>query len=155
MSTQSTSHIRAADAEQRWLLFDASQHTLGHMASAIAKSLMGKDRPEYTPSELGGAQVVVVNADKVRLTGKKSQQKSYVHYTGYQGGQRDVSLDRVIERRPRDVVRLAVRRMLPKTVLGRDMLRRLRIYTGTDHPHAAQKPVRVEPTGRSGSKRAG
>jgi large subunit ribosomal protein L13 len=148
-----TTHTRSADVEARWLLYDASQHTLGHMASAIAMSLMGKDRPQYTPSELCGAHVVVINAAQVRLSGHKAEEKSYVHYTGYQGGQRDVPLARVIERRPRDVVRLAVRRMLPKTALGRDMLRRLRIYVDSDHPHAAQKPVTVEPSSVRGAKR--
>jgi large subunit ribosomal protein L13 len=140
-----TTHIRACDADQRWLLYDASEHALGHMAASIAMGLMGKDRPEYTPSELTGAFVVVVNADKVRLSGKKNDQKTYSHYTGFQGGLKVVPLERVLERRPRDVVRLAVRRMLPKTTLGREMLRRLRIYTGPDHPHAAQQPVKVEP----------
>lgn len=141
-----TTHTRAIDVEQRWLLYDASEHTLGHMASKIAMNLMGKDRPEYTPSELTGAYVVVINADKVQFTGKKSDQKTYAHYTGFQGGRKVVALDRVLERRPRDVVRLAVRRMLPKTTLGRDMLRRLRIFSGTDHPHMAQKPVKVDAT---------
>jgi large subunit ribosomal protein L13 len=134
-----TTLSRSNDVEERWLLYDASEHVLGHMASQIAMNLMGKDRPEYTPNHCTGAYVVVVNADKARLTGKKADVKRYVHYTGYQGGQRSIPLERVLERRPTDVVRLAVRRM------GRDMLRRLRIYTGTDHPHAAQKPERVTP----------
>jgi len=144
-----TTHTRGIDVEQRWLLYDASEHTLGRMATEIAMNLMGKDRPEYTPSELTGAYVVVINAGKVKFTGKKQDEKTYAHYTGYQGGRKVVSLERVLEGRPRDVVRLAVRRMLPKTTLGRDMLRRLRIFSSTDHPHTAQQPVKVEATLRS------
>jgi large subunit ribosomal protein L13 len=149
-----TTLSRTNDVEERWLLYDASEHVLGHMASQIAMNLMGKDRPQYTPNHCTGAFVVVVNADKINLTGKKTDVKRYVHYTGYQGGQRSIPLERVLERRPTDVVRLAVRRMLPKTTLGRDMLRRLRIYTGTDHPHAAQKPEHVAPVTKQAKQQA-
>jgi large subunit ribosomal protein L13 len=140
-----TTLSRTSDVDERWLLYDASEHVLGHMASQIAMNLMGKDRPEYTPNQCTGAYDVVINAGQVRFRGKKADVKRYVHYTGYQGGQRSIALERVLERRPTDVVRLAVRRMLPKTTLGRDMLRRLRVYAGGDHPHAAQRPERVAP----------
>jgi large subunit ribosomal protein L13 len=139
-----TSHIKAVDVEQRWLLYDASEHTLGRMAAEIAMALMGKDRPTYTPSELCGAHVVVVNSGQARLTGRKGDQKRYDHYTRYHGGLREVPYDRVRERRPNDIVILAVRRMLPKNKLGHDMLRRLKVYEGPEHPHAAQRPVKVE-----------
>ena len=141
-----TSHIRAQDVEERWYLYDASEHVLGRMASDIAVRLMGKDRPQYTPSELGGAHVVVVRAEGIRLSGKKAAEKSYPKYSGYPGGLYQHSLERLKERRPHDVVKLAVRRMLPKTRLGKSMLSRLKVYSGTDHPHAAQKPAKVEAT---------
>ena len=142
-----TSHIRAKDVEERWYLYDASQHVLGRMAAEIATRLQGKDRPEYTPSELGGAHVVVINAENVVLTGKKGETKEYQRYSGYPGGIYRHSLSSVQERRPKDVVKLAVRRMLPKTRLGKNMLSRLNVYGGTDHPHSAQKPVKVEALG--------
>lgn len=138
-----TTHVRAQDTEDRWLLYDASEHTLGRMATEIAMSLMGKDRPTYTPSEHGGTHVVVVNGSRPRLSGTKAERKTYQHYTGYPGGLREVPLAKVNERRPADVVTLAVRRMLPKNRLGHDLLRRLKVYPGPEHPHAAQKPVKV------------
>jgi large subunit ribosomal protein L13 len=139
-----STHVRAAVAPERWLLYDASEHTLGRMASKIAMNLMGKDRPSYTPSELTGAHVVVLNAAKARFTGKKNDDKRYPHYTRYPGGYKNVEIDRVRVDRAGDIVWLAVRRMLPKTKLGHDMLRRLKVYPGTEHPHTAQKPVKVE-----------
>ena len=139
-----TSHIRAQDVEERWYLYDASEHTLGRMASEIAFRLQGKDRPTYTPSELCGAHVVVINAEKVHMTGKKSDVKTYPKYSGYPGGLYNHSLDTLKARRPHDIVKLAVRRMLPKTRLGKKMLSRLKVYGSTEHPHSAQKPVKVE-----------
>jgi large subunit ribosomal protein L13 len=137
---RATSHVRSATLPERWLVVDASQHSLGRLASAVAMALMGKDTPNYTPSEMNGAFVVVINADKVKTTGTKSDTKMYDYYTGYPGGNRNVPFARKLERDPGDIVRLAVKRMLPKSVLGRDMQRRLKIYAGADHPHAAQKP---------------
>ena len=135
--------VRTADAQERWLLYDASEHNLGRMASKIAVALMGKDRPTYTPSQLTGAFVVVTNSAKARLTGTKDDSKLYVHYTKYHDGQKKVALERVRKDRPNDIVKLAVRRMLPKTKLGHDMLRRLKVYDGSEHPHSAQQPVKV------------
>jgi large subunit ribosomal protein L13 len=140
-----TTHVRAAEAEERWLLYDASEHRLGRMATEIAMALMGKDRPTWTPSELTGAHVVVINGAKAVLTGKKVEQKTYAHYTRYAGGLKDVTYADVRERRPADIVGLAVRRMLPKTTLGAKMLKRLKVYPGVEHPHTAQQPVKVEP----------
>ncbi|MEL6715076.1 MAG: 50S ribosomal protein L13 [Planctomycetota bacterium] len=139
-----TTHVRRQDVEDRWLLFDASEHNLGRMAASIAKALQGKDRPTWTPSERTGAHVVVINGGKPRFSGKKADEKIYRHYSGYPNGQKYVTLEKVLERRPADVVTLAVRRMLPKTRLGRDLLRNLKVYAGEEHPHTAQAPVKVE-----------
>lgn len=139
-----TTHVRRQDTEERWLLYDASEHTLGRMAVSIAMALQGKDRPTWTPSEHTGAHVVVINGAKPQFTGKKSAEKVYRHYTGYPDGQRHVNIENVIDRRATDVVTLAVRRMLPKTRLGRDMLRCLKVYAGEEHPHIAQQPIKVE-----------
>ena len=144
LAPMKTTHVCASDTEERWLLFDASQHVLGRMASTIAKRLMGKDRPTWTPSEGGNTHVVVINADQPQLTGAKRQQKEYAHHTGYPGGRRVLSVDEMLERRPTDVVTLAVRRMLPKGRLGQTTLKSLKVYTGPDHPHAAQNPTLVE-----------
>jgi large subunit ribosomal protein L13 len=141
-----STHVRAADVEERWLLYDASEHVLGRMASRIAMHLMGKDRPTWTPSELTGAHVVVVNAEKARVTGNKAEAKRYPHYTRYPSGLKLVPMERVRQHRPEDLVALAVRRMLPKTKLGHDMLRRLKVYAGPDHPHSAQQPTKVPAT---------
>ncbi len=139
-----STHVRAQDTEERWLLYDASEHTLGRMAAAIAVNLMGKDRPTYTPSENGGAHVVVINCGNPRLTGTKTESKIYKHYTGYMAGLREIPIEKVRERRPEDIVTLAVRRMLPKTRMGRNMLKRLKVYSGKEHEHGAQQPVKVE-----------
>jgi len=106
--------------------------------------LMGKHRPTYTPNQDCGDFVVVVNAEKVRLTGKKMQQKRYIRWTGYPGGQRITPISKVLEKHPERVLREAVRRMLPKGILGKRMLLRLKAYAGAEHPHAAQKPEAVE-----------
>lgn len=139
-----TTHVRSVDMEERWLLYDASEQNLGRMAVQIATQLMGKDRPTYTPSEAGGTHVVVINGASPRLSGNKSEQKVYKHYTGYPNGQREIALAKVAESRPQDIVTLAVRRMLPKNRLGRTLLSRLKVYPGTEHAHGAQKPVKVE-----------
>lgn len=139
-----TTHVRSADLKERWLLYDASKFTLGRLAAQIAMNLMGKDRPTYTPSELNGAFVVVINAEKILTSGTKRGTKKYDHYTGYPGGLKEVPFENLMERRPDEIVRLAVRRMLPKTVLGRDMRRRLKIYAGSNHPHTAQQPTQVD-----------
>lgn len=141
-----TTHVRSATLAQRWLVYDASQYQLGDLASKIAMNLMGKDRPTYQPSELNGAFVVVVNAAQVRLSGTKRDDKSYDFYSGYPGGLKTVSVADMLTRRPADVIRLAVKRMLPKSTLGRDMRRRLKIYSAGEHPHIAQQPVKVENT---------
>ena len=137
-------YTRAVDVTDRWYVYDASKHVLGRMAAKIAMQLQGKDRPEYTPNELTGAHIVVINAEKVVLTGTKQQTQIYPEYSGYAGGLYEHSIDILREKRPHDIVKYAVRRMLPKTTLGRKMLSRLKVYAGTEHPHSAQQPVPVE-----------
>lgn len=141
-----TSHVKASDVEERWYLYDASEHVLGRMAAQIAFQLQGKDRPTWTPSELSGAHVVVVNAEHAVVTGRKSEQKEYQTYSGYPGGRKVIPMQRMRDRKAEEIITLAVRRMLPKTKLGKRMLQRLKVYSGTDHPHTAQRPVAVEAT---------
>jgi len=135
-----TYSAKPSEITQAWHHVDAEGVVLGRMASRIARILMGKHKPQYTPHLDTGDFVVVTNAEKVHLTGKKMDQKVYHHYTGWVGGLREVSIRDMLSKKPEQVVRLAVRRMLPKTNLGRLMLRKLKVYAGTDHPHAAQKP---------------
>jgi large subunit ribosomal protein L13 len=135
----------------RWYLVDASQEVLGRAATRIARMLQGKHRPTYTPHVDTGDFVVVINAEKVQATGKKDLQKQYTWYTGWPGGLKRRPLGEMRRRNPAQTVRLAVRRMLPKSTLGRNMLKKLKIYPGPDHPHAAQKPEAISfGTGRGG-----
>jgi large subunit ribosomal protein L13 len=139
-----TSHVRAADVEERWMLFDASQHTLGRMAAKIATALIGKDRPTYTPSEHGATHVVVINSALAVMTSSKNSDKEYQYYTGYPNGRRTLTADDMRGRRPNDIITLAVRRMLPKNKLGKTMLSNLKVYSGEEHPHTAQQPTLIE-----------
>jgi len=141
-----TTHVKASDTEERWFEYDASEHTLGRMAAKIAFQLMGKDRPTWTPSEHGNTHVVVINSGKARFTGKKDEQKEYQTYSGYPGGQYIWPLEVIRERRPRDIVTLAVKRMLPKGRLGARILKNLKVYGENEHPHGAQQPQKVEAT---------
>lgn len=131
---------RAAAA---WFVVDASQEILGRMAANVARILQGKHKPTYTPHADVGDFVVVINAKKVRVTGRKAEKKVYRHYTGYPGGLVEQSFARMRDRHPEDIIRLAVRRMMPKTTLGRHMTRKLKVYAGSTHPHHAQKPEPV------------
>jgi len=139
-----TTRFRASEVEQRWYLYDASKHVLGRMSADIAMRLTGKDQPTYTREELTGAHVVVINATQARFTGKKAAVKYYPKYSGYPGGRYEHTLDMLKAARPHDIVKQAVRRMLPKSTLARTMISRLKVYGGPEHPHAAQKPVLVE-----------
>jgi len=127
-----------------WHLVDASQHVLGRMASRIAEVLMGKHKPLYTPHLSVGEGVIVVNAGKVKTTANKGETRMYRRYTGYPGGLRSRSLEDYRENKPEELITLAVRRMLPKTRLGRQMLKRLKVYAGESHPHAAQMPQELK-----------
>src|SRR4051812_39867471 len=133
-----------ATRELNWLVVDATGKTLGRLATQIADSLRGKRKPDYTPHIDVGDFVVVVNAEKISVTGKKREEKRYYRHSGYPGGLRSRTLDEMLERRPEEVLRLAVKGMLPRTKLGRAQLRKLKVYAGPDHPHAAQKPDPME-----------
>ena len=133
-----------ADRERNWLLVDADGQTLGRLATEIAATLRGKRKPEYTPHCDVGDFVVVVNAEKISVTGNKRQDKRYYRHSGYPGGLRSRTLNDMLERRPAEVIRTAVRGMLPRTRLGRAQLRKLKVYAGPDHPHSAQKPQPME-----------
>lgn len=127
-------------AKAKWYQVDASQEVLGRMAAQIARILMGKHKPTYTPHADQGDFVVVTNAKGVQVTGTKAETKVYRHHTQHPGGLVEEPFARLRERHPDRIIRLAVRRMLPKTTLGRHMLKKLKIYPGSDHPHHAQKP---------------
>jgi large subunit ribosomal protein L13 len=130
--------------EQKWLLVDAEGAILGRMAAKIAPILMGKTKPTYTPHVDTGDYVIVVNADKVKVTGKKAQTKEYDHYTHYPSGRKFTSFADMMAKQPEKVVELAVKRMLPKNKLGRAMLKKLKVYRGPEHEHQAQKPEKIE-----------
>lgn len=129
---------------RRWYHVDASGKVLGRLATRLAVVLMGKDRPEYTPHVDTGAYVVVTNAEKVRLTGKKLTQKVYRRYSGYPGGLKETPVQKMLQKRPERVIREAVRRMLPKNKLGAQMLRKLKVYAGPKHPHTYHKPEELD-----------
>jgi large subunit ribosomal protein L13 len=130
--------------ERDWLVVDAEGKTLGRLATQIADTLRGKHKPEYTPHIDVGDFVIVVNAEKVAVTGNKREHKVYRRHSGYPGGLRSRTLGQMLERRPEEVIRLAVKGMLPRTRLGRAQLRKLKVYAGPDHPHEAQKPEPME-----------
>jgi len=132
------------EIEPRWVLVDAQGKTLGRLASEIARILRGKHRPDFTPNILSGDFVVVINAEKVRLTGDKLQQKTYARYSGYPSGLKRIPAAEMLERHPERVLQHAVKGMLPRGPLGRRMLKRLKVYAGAQHPHAAQKPEPLE-----------
>jgi large subunit ribosomal protein L13 len=136
----STYFPKAGEIARKWYVVDASGQTLGRLASQVARILMGKNNPRYTPFIDVGDHVVVINADKVKTTGIKSEQKVYQHYTGYPGGLRTESFRKRFANRPERVVEQAVLRMLPKSKLGRQMVSKLKVYRGEKHPHQAQKP---------------
>ena len=129
-----------ATIERKWYVVDATDMTLGRMASEIAKVLRGKNKPTFTPFLDTGDYVIVVNADKVTVTGKKLEQKKYFRHSDYVGGVKEVSLKEKLATKPEDVVTIAVKGMLPKGPLGRQMLKKLFVYAGPDHKHEAQKP---------------
>lgn len=139
-----TVSMRAQDVRRSWYVVDAENRTLGRLASAIAHRLRGKHKPEYTPHVDTGDYVVVVNAAKVRVTGSKETGKIYHRHSGYPGGLKSLSLGQLRAKRPERVIELAVKGMLPKNPLGRAMFRKLKVYAGAAHPHAAQQPAQWE-----------
>ncbi|MCS6985958.1 MAG: 50S ribosomal protein L13 [Sphingomonadaceae bacterium] len=141
MLTRITASAKPAEVEKKWVLIDADGLVVGRVAALIASRLRGKHKPTYTPHVDGGDHVIVVNAARVRFTGRKASQKFYHRHTGYPGGLKSVRADKVLEGRfPERVLAKAIERMIPKGPLGRRQLRHLRIYPGPDHPHAAQNP---------------
>lgn len=132
------------DVVRAWHVVDAEGKTLGRLATKIAMVLRGKVKPEFTPHVDMGDHVIVINAAKVSVTGKKLQDKEYQYYSGYPGGQKSFNLAYMLERKPEEVFRRAVWGMLPKNVIGRRMIKRLNVYSGTDHPHQAQKPQELK-----------
>jgi len=132
------------EIEKKWLLVDAEDRILGRMASQIAMRLRGKHKPIFTPHADTGDFVVVINADKVAMTGAKWDKKMYYRYSGYIGGLKQISARKLREKRPEEIIRLAVKRMLPKNSLGRRQLKKLKIYAGAEHPHQSQKPEKLE-----------
>lgn len=135
---------RKEDVLRDWFVIDAEGQIVGRLASKIASVLRGKHKPTYTPHIDGGDFVVVVNADKVRFTGKKEQEKEYFRHTGYPGGAKVESVQKVRSRKPEFIIQNATKGMLPHTKQGRAMLKRLKVYTGPDHPHEAQTPQTME-----------
>jgi large subunit ribosomal protein L13 len=132
------------DRERNWLIVDAEGQTLGRLATQIADALRGKRKPEYTPHCDTGDFVIVINAEKIRVTGNKLHDKLYRRHSGYPGGLRSRTLADMLERRPEEVIRKAVRGMLPRNRLGRQQLGKLKVYAGPEHPHEAQKPREME-----------
>ena len=139
-----TISAKPGSVEQSWYVVDANGQTLGRMASAIASRLRGKHKPEFTPHTDTGDFIVVVNAEKVHVTGNKAKGKIYHHHTGYPGGLKSISFEKLIEKAPEQAIELAVKGMLPKNPLGRAMARKLKVYSGSEHPHAAQQPQALE-----------
>jgi len=141
MSTVSASK---ETVERKWYVVDAQNVVLGRLAAKVAAMLKGKHKPVYTPHFDTGDFIIVVNAEKVQLTGKKLDNKIYYHHTGYPGGLKSITAGKLIKARPHEVIEIAVRGMLPKNPLGRDMIMKMKVYAGPDHPHAAQKPEPFE-----------
>jgi large subunit ribosomal protein L13 len=143
-----TVHAKKGAVKQRWLLIDAEGLVLGRMASEVASLLRGKRNPNFTPHVDTGDFVVVVNAEKVKLTGKKWEKKMYYDHSGYPGGLNARNAETMRAKRPTEIIRRAVKGMLPKGPLGYEMIRKLKIYAGPDHPHEAQQPEKIEIEGK-------
>ena len=135
-----TSFVKKEEVNRRWFIFDSTGQTLGRFASRIAKVLIGKNKPTYTPNVDNGDFVVVINAEKIKVTGKKLTDKIYYHHTGYIGNLKAETLKERLEKEPEEVIVDAVWGMLPKTRLGRKMIKKLKVYRGSQHPHISQKP---------------
>ena len=141
-----TTFAKADSIKPTWRITDAEGQVLGRLATRVATLLMGKHRPEYTPHVNGGDFVIITNAAKVRLTGRKAEQKHKLRFSGYPGGLKAESYASLLERRPELIIEDAVRRMLPKSRLGRRMFQKLKVYRGPEHPHQAQRPTSIDVT---------
>lgn len=135
-----TYSAKPGSVKQDWYIVDASGKTLGRLSTEIARRLRGKHKPEYTPHVDTGDFIVVINAEKVAVTGNKAKDKIYYHHTGFPGGIKNISFEKLIDHKPERAIEIAVKGMLPKNPLGRAMFRKLKIYAGAEHPHAAQQP---------------
>jgi large subunit ribosomal protein L13 len=144
METMKTYMAKPGELAQKWHLIDARGKVLGRLASEVARILRGKDKPEFTPHVDTGDFVIVINAAAIRLTGNKVSDKVYYHHTGYPGGIKSMTAGEMLEKKPEEVVNLAVKGMLPKNKLGRKLMKKLKVYPGSDHRHEAQKPVARE-----------
>ncbi len=135
---------KADEIERNWWVVDARDVPLGRLAAQVARVLRGKHKPIYTPHLDTGDYVIVVNAERIRLTGKKAEQKTYFRHSGYMGGEKHIPFKRMIQKNPERVIELAVKGMLPKTNLGRDLKKKLKVYAGPEHPHQSQRPEPLE-----------
>ncbi len=135
-----TFSAKSESIHRKWYLVNAEGKTLGRLASEIARRLRGKNKPEYTPHADTGDFIVVINADKIQVTGRKLKDKIYYHYTGYPGGIKEISLEKLLIKKPTDVLEKAVKGMMPKGPLGRAMFKKLKVYAQAEHPHQAQSP---------------
>ena len=139
-----TKSYKNTDLDKKWLLLDARDETLGRLSSKIASILMGKNKAQYTPHNDLGDYVVVVNAEKIRVTGNKDIQKKYYKHTGYPGGLKSSTFSEIIEKNPENLILKAVKGMLPKNKLSSSMISKLKVYEGDNHPHTGQNPIKIE-----------
>ena len=130
-------------ADPKWYVIDAADKVLGRLATQIANHLRGKHKPEFTPHADAGDYIIVLNADRIKITGSKASDKIYYRHSGYPGGLKEMTFEKLQAKNPTQVIEIAVKGMLPKNPLGRSMLRKLKIYTGTEHPHTAQQPITI------------
>ena len=130
--------------KREWFVIDAAEQTLGRLATEVARRLRGKHKPEFTPHVDTGDYIVVINADKIQVTGNKAGDKMYHRHTGYPGGLKSISFEKLIDHKPEMVIELAVKGMLPKNPLGRAMFKKMKVYAGSEHPHVAQQPQELK-----------
>jgi large subunit ribosomal protein L13 len=142
-TTMKTYFANSETAENKWYVVDASGKVLGRLASQIAKYLRGKHKPEFTPHADAGDYIIVINAEKIKVTGNKAKDKMYYSHSGFPGGIKEISYEKLQEKDPRRAIQFAVKGMMPKNPLGRDMLRKLRVFVGAEHPHTAQQPITI------------
>jgi large subunit ribosomal protein L13 len=135
---------KPAEVKRDWFIVDAQGQTLGRLSTEIARRLRGKHKAEFTPHVDTGDYIVVINAEKVAVTGRKAKQKMYYRHTGYPGGLKSMSFEKMIDHKPEQVIELAVKGMIPRNPLGRTMLKKLKVYAGVDHPHTAQQPKELK-----------
>lgn len=139
-----TKSYKNTDLEKKWLLLDASDKTLGRLSTKVAFILMGKDKAQYTPNNDLGDYVVIINAEKIKITGNKDTQKNYYRHTGYPGGLKSTTFLDMIEKKPEEIIFKAVQGMLPKNKLSKTMISKLKVYEGENHPHVGQNPIKIE-----------